>query len=121
MSDETLPDDADGEQTIVDKSFLQARQTETTLIHVPDWKGWIRCKRLKVKERDEIFSKIKPGGNKDHTLMLFIVQRSLVEPKLSAAELEQEDAATIDQIATELMKLNGWSKEGQEKLTETFS
>lgn len=112
---------SDDDKQIVTKDTIHARQTQTHLIEVPPWGGWVKCKLLKVRERGHIFDQIKPGEGKDHNLMLLIVEKSLVEPEMTREELEESDAAAIDHIATELMKLNGWSKEGQKELAENFS
>lgn len=109
------------DKLIVTKDLIHERQTQTHLIEVPQWGGWVRCKLLKVRERGHIFDLVKPGEGKDHNLMLLIVEKSLVEPEMTRDELEEADAAAIDHIATQLMKLNGWSKEGQEALAKDFS
>ncbi len=80
---------------------------------VPEWGATVRLKAFTIDQRDQILSACT---EKDNTidakkLIRLLVVHGVAEPKLTLEIVSNKSFGVIERIATEVMKLNGMSKE----------
>lgn len=80
---------------------------------VPEWESTLRLKAFTIDERDMVVSQSseKDGTVDAKKLIRLLVVHGVAEPKLTLEIVSNKSFAVIERIATEVMKLNGMSKE----------
>lgn len=81
----------------------------------------IVIRRLKLKERNTLLKGRKPDDpDSAAELSKQLIVAAVVEPALTAEDLDELPAALVDELAKQIMDLNGWTKEGQAQIADHF-
>jgi hypothetical protein len=107
------------------QQIAEAIDRTESILEIPEWGGAIKLKAWSLEQRDLIMSMASDSGRVDgkidpakfvHLLVIYGVQ----EPPLTEASIKDKAPAIIDRIATEVMRLNGMTKEAALSASMTF-
>src|SRR5262249_39005149 len=78
--------------------------------------------RIKLAQRNAILKGRRADDSLDSNLEFskLLLAVGIIEPKLTAEEIDELPASVVDQISQELMRFNGWTKEGQAQVADHF-
>jgi hypothetical protein len=85
---------------------------EEKQVDVPQWGASVKIRAFTVEERDAVVSQCSdPGGAIDgRKLVRLLVAHGVVDPKFSLEQVSRMPFVAVDQIANEIMSLNGMTK-----------
>ncbi len=102
--------------------IAQAIDRAEDIIQIPEWGGAIRLKAWGLTERDRVMAMALGADGKIDSMKLIhlLVLYGVVEPQLTEALIQDKSPAVIDRIATEVMRINGMTKEAALSASLTF-
>lgn len=94
-------------------------------MEIPEWGGAVMLKAWSLEQRDRVMALASDTGRVDGKLdpaklVHLLVLYGVVEPPLTEAIIKEKSPTVIDRIATEVMRINGMTKEAALSASMTF-